>query len=252
MNFIFFRNLLKSIIFVSLSLFMTHYFLSASQRGMQDSESRCDIVRTWVWCFMALSCVCARGTAGPISTGSFVASLFHDICECVIMTLLKTWQRSPRRTCPRRELCALRRHGGGIMEASQERMPSSPDALIARQQSQLVWAAAMSLWFVRSVRAWENQGPVFCCRWRCQMFVCECMTQLNQTGIQKNACSLFKQCQTNTAKLIFINQNILCFLIIHLNSLEMFFISSSVWVIHNLTCDSRNHIHFSLHHIKYN
>lgn len=51
---VFFRNLLKSIIFVSLSLFLTHYFLSGSQRGMRDSESRCDIVHTWAWCFMAL------------------------------------------------------------------------------------------------------------------------------------------------------------------------------------------------------
>ncbi len=106
---------------------------------------------------MALSYVCARGIAGPISTGSFVASLFHDVCECVIMTLLKSCQRLPRRTCPRCELCALCRHGGGIMEVSQEGMAVSPDALIARRQSQLVWAAAMSLRFVQSVRA------DFCC-----------------------------------------------------------------------------------------
>ncbi len=182
---VFFRNLLKSIIFVSLSLFLTH-FLCASQWGVRDSESRCDIVHTWAWCFMALSYVCARGIAGPISTGSFVASLFHDVCECVIMTLLKSCQRSPRRTCPRCELCALCRHGGGIMEASQEGMAVSPDALIARRQSQLVWAAAMSLRFVRSVRA------DFCCRGSCQMFVCERVTPLNQSSIKKTTCSLFK------------------------------------------------------------
>lgn len=105
----------------------------------------CVLDRDVSWLFHV--CVCARAhvIAGPISTGSFVSSLFHDVCECVIMTLLKSCQRLPQRTCPRRELCALRRRGGGIMEASQEEMASSPDALIARRQSQLVWAAAISL-----------------------------------------------------------------------------------------------------------
>lgn len=95
--------------------------------------------------FHALSCVCARGISGPISTGSFVASFFHDVCECVILTLLKNWQHSPLRTCPHSELCALRRRDGGIMEESQRGMVSSLDALIARRQSQLVWTVAMSL-----------------------------------------------------------------------------------------------------------
>lgn len=149
--------------------------------SLHSGEWRCDNGLTWSWCFMALSCVRgrARGISGPISTGSFFASLFHDVCKCVIMTLLKSCQHSPLRTCPQCEPYALRRRDRGIMEESQEGMVSSPDALIAQRQSQLVWAVAMSLWFVRSVRAWKNQGPVFCCGWRCQMFVWECVTQLN-------------------------------------------------------------------------
>lgn len=148
-------------------------------RVFKTLEWRCENVLPWAWCFMALSCVCvcARGISGPIATGSFVASFFHDVCECVILTLLLNCQHSPLRTCPQHELCAL--CDGGIMEESQRGMVSSLDALIARRQSQLVWTVAMSLWFVRSVRAWKNQDPVFCCGWKCQMFVFECVTQLN-------------------------------------------------------------------------
>jgi len=74
-----------------------------------------------------------------------VASFFHDLCECVILTLLINCQHSSLRTCPQRELCALRQRDGGIMEESQRGVGFSLDALIARRQSQLVWTVAMSL-----------------------------------------------------------------------------------------------------------